>query len=122
MPDTSPPAHLDDPVTAQLMEAISEARILLNSHEHKQDLAEIAKISRDMLALNERRTELQASIGKRETVYVEAERAMANHLATKHTFVPVGQAAAEVVARRPAPAGDHASNCAVYFEEPCDCQ
>lgn len=88
MPDTAPPPHLDDPVTAALMERINEARILLGSHEHRQDLAEIAKISNDMLKLEERRVELQASIGKRNRVYLDAESAMHRHLATKHAAEP----------------------------------
>lgn len=102
MPDTSPP-HLDDPVTAALMEGINEARILLGSHEHRQDLAEIAKISNEMIRLDARRTELQASIGKREAVYVEAEKAMADHLSSKH-FKPIGEAASEVLSRVEPPA------------------
>lgn len=99
MPDTAPPAHLDDPTTASLMEAISDARILLGSHEHRQDLAEIAKISNDMIRLEERRVELQASIGKREKVYLDAEQAMGAHLAKKHAFVPVAFAAEAAIAR-----------------------
>ena len=96
MPDTTP--HLDDPTTAELMDGVNDARILLGSHEHRQDLAEIAKISNEMIRLDARRTELQASIDKRNKVYLDAEAALHKHLATKHTFVPVGQAASQVTA------------------------
>ena len=97
MPDTLT-TH-DDPVTAELMDGINEARILLASHEHRQDLAEIAKISNEMIKLDARRTELQDAIGKRNKVYLAAEEALGAHLSKKHAFVPVAQAAADVVSR-----------------------
>ena len=97
MPDTLT-TH-DDPVTAQLLDGINEARILLASDAHRADLAEMAKISNDLIRLDARRTELQTTIGKREAVYLAAEQAMGAHLAKKHAFVPVAQAAADVVSR-----------------------
>lgn len=128
MPDTAPPPQLDDPITASLMEAINEARILLASHEHRQDLAEIAKISNDMIRLDERRTELQAAIDGRNKVYLAAEEALGDHLATKRVrSTPAPQTPATddpepSVRVRARPTSDHASNCAVYFDEACDCQ
>lgn len=118
----------DDPTTATLMDGINEARILLASDAHRKDLAEIARISTELIRLDERRTQLQAAIGERNAVYLAAEEALGAHLATKHRSVaPSTENAAtsdpEPIARvRVRPGADHASNCAVYFDEPCDCQ
>jgi hypothetical protein len=95
--------------------------------EHRQDLAEIAKISNEMIKLDARRTELQDAIGKRNKVYLAAEEALGAHLATKHRVVapepekPASGDPEPVMARKPRPTGDHAANCAVYFGDPCDC-
>lgn len=126
-------ATMDDPTTAQLMEGVNEARILLGSHEHRQDLAEIARISNDLIALELRRRQLQESIGERNQVYLNAEEALGAHLMTKHRVVasqpqaPASDdpgASGEVVPVRQRGRHDdhHASNCAVFFQEACDCQ
>ena len=118
----------DDPTTATLMEAINEARILLASDAHRKDLAEMAKISTELIRLDERRTQLQVTIDERNKVYLSAEEALGAHLATKHRVTPPSPENAvsgdpEPIARRKArPSADHASNCAVYFDEECDCQ
>ncbi len=118
----------DDPTTAALMEGINEARILLASDAHRKDLAEIARISTELIRLDERRTQLQAAIGERNAVYLAAEEALGAHLSTKHRSVaPIPENAAtsdpEAIVRvRVRPDAHHASNCAVYFDEPCDCQ
>jgi hypothetical protein len=118
----------DDPTTATLMEAINEARILLASDAHRKDLAEMAKISTELIRLDERRTQLQVTIDERNKVYLSAEEALGAHLATKHRVTPQSTENAvsgdpEAIVRvRARPSADHASNCAVYFDEECDCQ
>ena len=118
----------DDPTTATLMEAINEARILLASDAHRKDLAEMARISTELIRLDERRTQLQVTIDERNKVYLSAEEALGAHLATKHRVTPPSTENAvsgdpEAIVRvRARPSADHASNCAVYFDEECDCQ
>jgi hypothetical protein len=110
------------------MDGINEARILLASDAHRKDLAEIARISTELIRLDERRTQLQAAIGERNAVYLAAEEALGAHLATKHRSVaPNTENAATsdpepIVRVKVRPSADHASNCAVYFDEECDCQ
>ena len=82
MPDTAP--LIDDPTTAELMERVNEARILLASDAHRRELAELADISRRFVEMQERYTALQASIDGRNAVYAKAEVALHAHLATKH--------------------------------------
>lgn len=84
MPDTATLSHLDDPKTADLMEGVNEARILLASDAHRRELAELADISRRFLEMQERYNLLQASIDARNAVYGKAEAALHAHLATKH--------------------------------------
>ena len=122
------PPVVDDPTTATLMEGINEARILLASDAHRKDLAEMARISTELIRLDERRTQLQAAIGERNAVYLAAEEALGAHLATKHRVVapnPENAVSGDpepIVRVRVKPDAHHASNCAVYFDEPCDCQ
>lgn len=135
--------EIDDPVTATLMEGVNEARILLASEAHRKDLAEMAKISREMILMQERYVELQVSIAARNVVYQKAEEELHGHLATKHRVTPasfgvrepqvdpepsrstrreVEDQVPELSMRRRADAAVHAANCAVGFGDPCDCQ
>ena len=91
MPDTIP--LVDDPTTAELMEGVNEARILLASDAHRRELAELAAISRwfveqQVAEKQERYKALQASIDGRNAVYAKAEAALHGHLATKHAPQP----------------------------------
>ena len=123
--------EIDDPVTATLMEGVNEARILLASEAHRKDLAEIAAATNEMLRLDARRVDLQKAIGERNAVYLKAEAALGAHLRGKMSTPAVPASfGVEEPREDPAPsrstrrvvAEDHASNCAVYFNEPCDCQ
>lgn len=80
--DTAP--LIDDPMTAQLMDGVNEARILLSSDAHRRELAELADISRKFIEMKERYDLIQATIDGRNAVYAKAEAALHAHLATKH--------------------------------------
>lgn len=118
-----------DDAVMDRMEAVNKARILLTSDDHRSDLTEMAKISNDILALKARYDELQAVIDTRNKVYMDAEEALGAHLMAKHRVVaPQPQTPASddpeavlPVKVRPGVDDHHASNCAIFFDEFCDC-
>lgn len=116
MPDTQTPID-----TQPFLDALEAALAKSNAPEQRQKRERLAAISREAEALS-------ADITAADEAVTNAEKALHAHLAAKHgATAPISQTPAtddpEPSARvRARPTGDHASNCAVYFEEPCDCQ